>query len=99
MDYVISIAPDGEINHTLKDSFFNTRFLGDRKINRMTEILFDEDKQKFFIKWMVWFNEDDTENLNKLSFDTYEEAVAYEIEVVERNRRNMTLVLDSSVSS
>lgn len=94
MDYTISIAPDGEINHTLKDSFFNTRFLGDRKIRRMTEILFDEATQKFFIKWMVWSREADTEAEEVSRFDTYEEAVEYEIKTVERNRRNMTLVLD-----
>jgi hypothetical protein len=51
-EMVLSIDPDGKVSHILKDSFFDTRFLGNRKIERLTTIEFDTRTQKFYIHWL-----------------------------------------------
>jgi hypothetical protein len=90
---VIKFLPDGSVQHTLKDSFFDTRFLGKREVYRMSEIVFNEEKQKFFI----YFDE----KIKKFNggwrqyqemgmvvyFDTYEAAVEKEIELINEYRK------------
>lgn len=48
---VISCFPDGTTQHTLKDTFFKPD-LGPRQIERMSEILFHEGAQRFYIKFL-----------------------------------------------
>lgn len=45
----ISCLPDGSVQHTLKDSFFRPFEDSPRQVERMSEILFDEDKQGFYV--------------------------------------------------
>ncbi len=91
---VLLVTPAGEVQHTLKDSFFNTGFLGNRSVERMTEIRFDETRQKFYI---VYINQDILSALGKHGyfedcdgdyalFDTYEQAVEVEIDLVNQLR-------------
>jgi hypothetical protein len=106
-EMVITITPEGKVEHILKDSFFDTRFFGHRKIERLSEVAFSPEFQKFFIKWLKgpfknqihttyqqtiiegivpdadeWSIEDGEIYL----FDTYEEAVQREIELVNQMR-------------
>ena len=91
MRQVISLKADGSMHHTLKDTLLNTGSFGVRKIQRMTEILFHESKQLFYIAWkdfnstvgLVWKNKDFTDTL---WFATYDEAVEFEIATVNKLR-------------
>lgn len=88
-EMVISITPEGKIEHILKDSFFDTRFFGNRKIERMTTIEFNVEKQQFYIQWLKGpltghYAEDAAGRV--LYFDTYDEAVQVEIERVNAMR-------------
>lgn len=100
-EMVISITPEGRVEHTLKDSFFDTRFLGHRKIERMTEIVFCEESQRFYIRWLkgpytgyhhsyqveaLMWGETDPKLGKVYLFDTYEAAVQREIELVNQLR-------------
>jgi hypothetical protein len=51
-EMVLTITPEGRVEHTLKDSFFDTRFLGRRRVERMTSVNFDPNQQKFYIMWL-----------------------------------------------
>src|SRR4051812_22260989 len=46
----ISVFPDGHVEHTLRDKVLKLSSLGPRSIERMSEILFDEEKQSFYIR-------------------------------------------------
>ncbi len=46
---IINFFPDGSVQHTLKDNVF--KMPGRRKIERVTDIRFDEREQKFYIYW------------------------------------------------
>lgn len=50
---VITFGADGSAQALLKDSFFDTRFLGHRHVGRVSEVLFDEEKQMFYIRWLL----------------------------------------------
>jgi len=94
----ISILPDGSVQHTLKDSFFRPFIDSHRKVERMSEILFDEEHQAFYVHLLKELVPPencgyaaDREYLNDVIFggkyfDTYEGAVAYEIETIEELR-------------
>lgn len=88
---VINFEQDGSVQHTLKDSFFDTRFLGGRRaVERMSEILFCDESQKFYIQFdkegpfhgYIPRNNDGS----KMLFDTYEAAVEYEVETINNLR-------------
>ena len=109
---VISCFPNGRAEHTLRDGKFNP-FPGQRRhITRLSEIMFDNERQQFFVLWLrgpfaghpaTWFNTVD--NLFPLRafvgsivtayetwdcvlfFDTYEEAVAHEINIADALRQ------------
>lgn len=83
---VISCFPNGHVEHILKDTFFNPK-LGRRSIKRITDIVFDEEAQKFRIKFLEL-----PITINQL-FDSYEEAVEYEINFINdlRERNNTSL--------
>jgi hypothetical protein len=91
---VLVFNPDGSIEHTLKDSFLDTRGLGPRKIERLSSVEFDEARQKFFIKWLKGPLAGEIECVNYFglqtcvpwTFDTYEEAVEHEIKRVNALR-------------
>lgn len=83
MKQVINVMPDGNIEMTLKDSFFDSRiFAGHRKIERMTIIKFDEKHQDFYIEWI----EGSLRGQPVGSFSTYEDAVTYEIDEINKMR-------------
>ncbi len=86
---VIVIDANGSVEHTLKDSFFDTRFLGERTITRLSEVLFDERAQQFYIKWLQGPNAGNTEldsDGGTRMFDTYEDAVSHEILTLNNQR-------------
>lgn len=99
MERVIQFHPDGRIEFTRTPELL-ALFEGEHKsIKRMSEILFDEAKQKYYIKMLLGpafntvFNEWDGE-VPKFSafgdaayYDTYELAVADEIKMVDVFRR------------
>lgn len=76
---VIQCLPDGTIEMTLKDKELKP-FNGHRTIKRMSEILFNEDTQKFYII----FKQDGTRT--PAIFDTYEEAIDYEVSTINNKR-------------
>lgn len=53
-EMVMRFMPDGSIQHTLKDTFFDpSKELGaTRKIDRMTDIKYDEERQKFYVEFL-----------------------------------------------
>ena len=101
---VVSFLSNGTVQHTLKDGFFNpnTSLGGHRSVSRLSEVLFDDISQKFYIHWLkgpkanqsepeeVWYDNEYGEkkflHLKLRVFDTYEEAVQYEIDEVNRLR-------------
>lgn len=106
-EMVISISQEGKVEHILKDSFFDTRFLGKRKVERLSEVRFSPEFQQFYIHWLTgpFAGEDHTtyqetimegieidedewkpEDGELYLFDTYEEAVQREIELVNQMR-------------
>lgn len=93
---VLNFFPNGTLQHTLKDSYFNTSVLGKRKVERMTEISFQEILQKFYICVLneelfkannshIYLMEEGADD-KVLYFNTYEEAVEKEIEWVNSLR-------------
>jgi hypothetical protein len=50
---VITIHPDGAVETLLKDKVFDSRVLGDRRIERLSEVLPTDDGQKFFVRWLL----------------------------------------------
>lgn len=95
----ITCLPDGSVQHTLKDTLFRPFIDSDRKVERMSEIRFDEEQQAFYIHMLkelvrppgaVYGSvfDKDLEYLNDYIFrgeyfDSYEGAVAYEIQIIE----------------
>jgi hypothetical protein len=100
---VLTFASDGSIHHTLKDSFFDTRVFGKRSIKRMTHIDFCSKRQKFYITWKPggWSMKAPTIDKYAIAtkvwddklFDTYEDAVSYEIETVNNLRKAGFLIV------
>lgn len=82
MKHVVSFMPNGSAQSTLKDSVFDTRFLGSRRIERVSEITFNQEVQKFYIFWLKGPRAGTIES-NKdgvpLYFDTYDSAVEFEV--------------------
>ena len=91
---VVACNPDGSIETLLRDKEFDTSQLGHREIGRVSEVLFDDLQQKFYIRWLRWpFSgkiegrhstqavppEDACSVRGVLFFDTYEDAVTHEI--------------------
>lgn len=87
--YTISVFPDGSIQHTLKDAVLHTGFIGKRKVERMSEILFNEDTQKFFIRWIQGPLQGQDTYIR--GFYSYESAVACEVEIIETLRKDLFL--------
>lgn len=81
--HVVQCKPDGSVEMTLKDKDFRP-FKGYRTIKRMSEILFNEGIQKFYIKFRT---SDSGETQTPPMFDTYEEAVDYEIRFINSLRK------------
>ena len=55
---IVSVLPDGSVQHTLQDSAF-IPFAGNRRsIKRMSEVLFDESAQQFFVHFIQGFCKD-----------------------------------------
>ena len=80
---VFSVNTNGDIEHTLMDHVLDSRELGRRTIARLTEIKHDEAQQKFFIEWLRGPREGQVE---PILFDTYHDAVAYEVLIVNQSR-------------
>ena len=83
LKHVIQCAEDGSIQMTLKDKEFRP-FKGHRTIKRMSEIIFNEGIQKFYIKFKT---SDSGETQTPPMFDTYEDAVAYEVDFINKLRK------------
>jgi hypothetical protein len=49
---VVAFHADGTVESLLKDKVFDTRVLGNRQIERLSEVLPTDDGQKFFIRWL-----------------------------------------------
>jgi hypothetical protein len=49
---VITVHPNGAVETLLKDKVFDTRVLGDRKIERLSEVLPTDDGQRFYVRWL-----------------------------------------------
>lgn len=49
---VIQFHPDGTVETLLKASVIDLRVLGHQSVDRVSEVLFDEDEQKFYIRWL-----------------------------------------------
>lgn len=81
---VITIRPGGEVETLLKDKIFDTRVYGDRKIERLSEILPSADGQWFYIRWLKGPSAGQAE---LEMFRDYEEAVEYEVKLVNDLRR------------
>ena len=79
LKHVIQCMPDGSIEMTLKDGELKP-FNGHRTIKRMSEILFDEASQHFYIV----FKQDGTRT--PAIFPTYEEAINYEVSTINKKR-------------
>lgn len=77
---VIQCMPDGTVEMTLKDKELKP-FVGHRTIKRMSEVLFNEDTQRFYVKFK--YNGITTPAI----FETYEDAVAYEIAKINEQRK------------
>ena len=82
---VIQCLPDGTIEMTLKDKEFKP-FNGHRTIKRMSEILFNEDTQRFYVKFRY------DGHTTPAIFDTYEDAIKYEVDIINKVRRNNILI-------
>lgn len=83
---VVTCHPDGGVETLLKDQVFDTRDVfgvSQRKIERISEIVPTDDGMRFQVRWLkgpdAGLVEDDT-------FETYEEAVAFEVEAVNHLR-------------
>lgn len=77
MEHVIDVTPDGLVQSLHNDSF-NLGFLGDQKIERASDIRFDEATQT----WGIWLKEGDgfIEPGAYLSgFDSYDYARRFEV--------------------
>lgn len=99
---VIRVGTDGSLHTLLKDTVLDTSKFGDRKIDRITLIEFDEDEQKFFIKWLrgpyrpfthtqgmareTLASDKYRLSADTIFFDTYEKAVEHEVECVNALR-------------
>lgn len=88
---VISCFPDGTVQHLLKDEFLSPCPDQKRNIERITSIEFDEERQKFFVRWLLGplagsVMRDLTIGWRALFFDTYGAAVDAEIERVNAYR-------------
>lgn len=113
---VVQFFPDGTVAHTRDKDFDISEALGaKRSIQRMTDILFDDEHQKFYIVMLkgVWddgfhiigferhlvtnnmvrkfgiepqpiMGDDDLYGICR--FDTYEDAVAFEIKLINAMR-------------
>ena len=88
---VIRISPDGTAS-TIANSLIDLRLLGSVKIDRVSDIKFDESTQM----WRIQFDcrrIDPTgdyglqDKVSGLSFDTYQEAVDKEVEVLNEYLR------------
>lgn len=81
MEKIIDFAADGTVRSLHQDSF-NLGFLGDQKIERATDIVFNESTQKWNIRvlgpgrnWSSsWLSE----------FDGYDEARGFEVKWINR---------------
>lgn len=73
----IRVGTDGEVM-TMYNEEFLLGFLGRHKIERLTEILFNEDTQDFYIQHCH------TKELIAEGFDTYSSAIRYEVDWFER---------------
>lgn len=87
---VITCHADGSVETLLKGSVFDTRQLGERKIERITIIEWSTTYQLFYIKWLKGPKAGEVEGWTPNSvakfFETYEEAVSYEVEQVNKMR-------------
>jgi hypothetical protein len=83
-DIVISIAANGKVEGMHRDEF-SVGFLGRQKIERASEIKFDDDAQS----WTVWYPvEGDTPawatDPSLSGFDSYSGARSFEVEHLNR---------------
>lgn len=80
---VVTIRPNGEIETLLKDKVFDTRVFGSRKIERLSEVIPNEDGHLFF----VWWLRGPMRGSRVGPFESYEDAVDYEVATVNIQRK------------
>jgi hypothetical protein len=89
---VLRILPGGDCEHLLKDGFFKPPVHGTRNVKRVSEILFCQQAQKFYIQFQddklkaLWPNGVYTENGKTAYFMSYEDAVDKEITVIQQQK-------------
>ena len=79
LKHVIQCMPDGSVEMTLKDGELKP-FEGHRKVTRMSDIIFDENNQKFYIIFRH------TGYITPPMFTSYEEAIAFEVATINKER-------------
>lgn len=81
MEHVISITPGGNVSAMYSD-VFSLAFLGRQRIQRASEVLWDEEAQS----WSIWF--DKAKPLTLFSgFASYEVARAFEVKAMNYHFR------------
>jgi hypothetical protein len=76
------------IAETLRGGSMDLSKMGDISVRRSSEILFDENQQKYYVSLMepklLYMNKD----LREKFFDTYELAIDHEVKILNRARKN-----------
>lgn len=81
---VVTIHPDGSVETLLKDKLFDTRVFGaERKIERLSEVVPNEDGHLFFVKWL----KGPMAGTCVGPFESYEDGVDYEVATVNMQRQ------------
>lgn len=86
--FSLIVNPDGSVVHRLDETLKVLSDLGTKSIQRISEILWNEDRQKFYIRMVLGrlygcpVKEPNQQGEIKF-FDTYEEAVSYEKKFLE----------------
>ena len=95
MEHVINITPSGAVKAMHLDSF-PLGFLGAQRIERASDIRFGEGTQT----WGIWFRIDDTYITPSEvygGFNSYEEARAFEVAVMNEAMKQQTFPLQTAV--
>lgn len=78
---------DGSIGETLRGGPVDLAKMGEISVRRSSEIMFDEQAQQYYVCFLESQLLHHNEQLRKELFDTYELAVAHEVEILNKERR------------